>query len=303
MRLSVIICTYNRERFLGDTLESVASQSYPTSNYELILVDNQSTDRTAEICIAFASAHPSVTFRYVKETNQGLSFARNRGIAESTGRILVFMDDDVFLEPEYLSSIDAHYALDSSMMANGTRVMVRYEGRRPEWMSRYLEPLVGHHDFGAIKRAYPNGKYPVGCSMAFRREALNVVGEFRTDLGRKGATLGANEEKDLFARMRAAGLSVAYLPDAVLTHRIDDRRLDLSYVKRQAVGVGLGERTRLRNAGHGGWTYKLIEQAVKTGGSLVLAVAYALRGHSSKATMLLKFRYWVWLGIINRSDA
>lgn len=302
MRVSVVICTYNRERFLTGTLESVVSQTFPATDFELVLVDNASTDRTAEICATFASAHPTLDMRYVMEGSQGLSFARNRGIAESKGELIVFIDDDVFLDAEYLSRLDAHYAADAALMANGTRVEVRYEGRKPDWMSRYLEPLVGHHDFGEVKRAYPSGKYPVGCSMAFRREALQAIGGFRTDLGRKGGSLGANEEKDLFARMRAVGLSVAYLPDVVLTHRIDDRRLDLAYVKRQAVGVGRGERIRLQDAGFGAWLTKLFEEAVKAGGSVVLALAYTLRRQPAKAVLLLKFRYWVWLGLLNRSD-
>lgn len=302
MRFSVVICTFNRERFLPETLESVAAQSFPAQGSELLVVDNASTDRTPDLCAAFASAHPSLHVRYVMESNQGLSFARNRGIAESTGELVVFIDDDVYLDADYLTRLDAHYAADAALMANGTRVKVHYEGSRPDWMSRYLEPLVGHHDFGDVKRAYPAGKYPVGCSMAFRREAFSAVGGFRTDLGRKGTSLGANEEKDLFARVRAAGLPVAYLPDVVLTHRIDDRRLDRAYVKRQAVGVGRGERIRLRDGGVDGWLSKLIEEAVKAGGSLVLALAYALRGHPAKAALLLKFRYWVWLGLLNRSE-
>lgn len=302
MRFSVVICTYNRERFLPDTLGSVAAQTFPAHGFELLVVDNASTDRTAGICATFAAAHPSLIVRYVMESNQGLSFARNRGIAESTGEIVVFIDDDVFLDPDYLTLLDTHYAADAALMANGSRVQVQYEGSRPAWMSRYLEPLVGRHDFGDVKRAYPAGKYPVGCSMGFRREALRTVGGFRTDLGRKGTSLGANEEKDFFARLRSAGLPVAYLPDVVLTHRIDDRRLDLAYVKRQAVGVGRGEGIRLKDGGLGGWLSKCVEETVKAGGSVVLALAYALRGHPAKAVLLLKFRYWVWLGLLNRSE-
>jgi glycosyltransferase involved in cell wall biosynthesis len=303
MRFSVVICTYNRERFLPGTLDSVAGQTVPADRFEVVLVNNGSTDRTAEIAAGFRDSHPHHSFRYVMEPEQGLSFARNRGIRESAGDIVVFIDDDVRLEPDYLERLDAHYAADAALMANGTRVKVGYEGRRPDWMSRFLEPLVGHHDFGARKRPYPSGKYPVGCSMAFRRETLRHVGDFRTDLGRKGASLGANEEKDLFARIRAAGFPVAYLPDAVLTHRIDDRRLDRSYVKRQAVGVGQGERIRIRDAGVAGWISKCVEEAVKTVGSLILAVGYRLKGHPAKAAMLLTFRYWVWLGLLDRSDA
>ena len=98
--LSIIICTYNRDQFLYDALRHVAVNDYPTEEYEIVLVNNNSTDTTESECQRFAADFPQVQFRYFVETKQGLSHARNRGIDESRGDVLVFLDDDSFVQPK-----------------------------------------------------------------------------------------------------------------------------------------------------------------------------------------------------------
>src|SRR5215210_4422246 len=102
---SVIVCTYNRQKFIGACLHCLAGQTLPIGNWEVIVVDNNSTDRSASIIQTFISSHPQLPFRYVFEKEQGLSFARNRGIAESRGVVLVYIDDDVEVAPAYLQVI------------------------------------------------------------------------------------------------------------------------------------------------------------------------------------------------------
>ena len=83
--ISIIICTYNREKYIGPLLESIAKNDYPKSEYEILLVDNNCTDNTHSICNMFAQQHADVKFRYVVEPEQGLSAARNKGIKEAKG--------------------------------------------------------------------------------------------------------------------------------------------------------------------------------------------------------------------------
>jgi glycosyltransferase involved in cell wall biosynthesis len=298
MRLSVIICTYNRERFLGDTLESVAAQPLPKDQVQIVLVDNNSTDSTPVIAQRFKETHPDSEMVYVIETNQGHTYARNRGIKESDGDILLFLDDDVLLDPGYFMNLVQHYETNPDLAASGGRVIVKYEHKRPAWMSRFLEPMLGHHDFGSMVKNYPKNSYPVGCSMAFRASTFIQTGVFNPDLGRRGTALGGNDEKDMLFRVRAAGLRIAYLPNVILSHRIDDRRLTYDYVRRQAIGVGQGERIRLTGTGLKGWMSKIIEESVKIAGTIVLSSAFLLKGSPAQAAMLLRFRYWVWLGIL-----
>ena len=92
-RLSLIVATYNRAEQLLTTLRSVAAQTAPAAEWECVVVDNNSTDDTAARFEEFLSAHPGLPLRRVSETRQGLSWARNRGIAETTGDIVAIIDD------------------------------------------------------------------------------------------------------------------------------------------------------------------------------------------------------------------
>lgn len=302
MRLSVIICTFNRERFIGDTLVSVANQPFPKKDYQIVLVDNNSTDRTPQIVREFMASHPDCDVNYVIETNQGHTFARNRGIAESDGDVLLFLDDDVLLDDGYFTNLMRHYTEDPTLAASGGRVIVRYEQQRPAWMSRFLEPMLGHQDFGSEVAIYGKNKYPVGCSMAFRASTFAKTGVFNTDLGRRGTALGGNDEKDMLFRVQGAGLKISYLPDVILHHRIDDRRLTNDYVRRQAIGVGQGEHIRLAGSGLDSKVSKALEELVKMGGSFVLAALFSIKGTPSKAWMILRFRFWVWQGLLSLKE-
>ena len=103
MKISIIICTYNRELYLPKCLEHLKNQTEAPSNFEIILVNNNSTDQTENICENFIAQNPQLITKYVKEMNPGLSFARNRGIKESKGDVLVFIDDDAMAEAVHLA--------------------------------------------------------------------------------------------------------------------------------------------------------------------------------------------------------
>ena len=86
--ISVVICTYNREKFIGKALECLSRQDLQKDKFEILIVDNRSTDRTAAICGKFIAAHPDLSVRYFFEDKKGLSFARNRGLQESIAPII-----------------------------------------------------------------------------------------------------------------------------------------------------------------------------------------------------------------------
>ena len=124
---SLIICTYNRDKFLYDTLLHVVANNFPTDNYEIVLVNNNSTDNTEQECERFKADFPDVQFRYFVETKQGLSHARNRGIIESRGDVLVFLDDDSFVKPDYLRNLQKQMDDHPEAMAFGGKITPRFE--------------------------------------------------------------------------------------------------------------------------------------------------------------------------------
>ena len=102
MKISAVVATYNRERFLPEALEGLRVQSLPPEYFEVIIVNNNSTDKTKEISLVFQKDNPQLKVIYCEEYNQGLSFGRNRGIEESSTPIVTFIDDDAVIEKHFL---------------------------------------------------------------------------------------------------------------------------------------------------------------------------------------------------------
>lgn len=296
--LSVIVCTYNRAGYLYNVLHSVAAGGY--ADYEIVLVDNNSTDQTKGECDRFCADHPEVDFRYYFEPQQGLSYARNRGISEAKGDVIVYVDDDALVNSEYLATYADFFEKHPDAVAAGGPILPQYDGcEEPEWMSHYTRQLVtGKLWLGQQEREFPKGSFPGGGNAAYRRRVFEEVGLFNTDLGRKGDSLIGAEEKDLFDKMTSKGMKFYYLPTAVLYHLIPPRKLTDDYFKRLTYGIGKSERYRTRQIGTGKYMGRLWSEVVKWGGTLVLWVRFAVCGQLSKGNKLVVFRYNVSRGLL-----
>ena len=117
--ISVIICTYNRAKYIYDVLQSIALNDYPKSEYEIVLVNNNSTDNTEAEIARFASVYPDVQLRTFVETNQGVAYSRNRGTEEAKGNILIFVDDDATVNREYIAGYAAFFEANPNIYAGG----------------------------------------------------------------------------------------------------------------------------------------------------------------------------------------
>ena len=205
--ISIIVCTYNREKYIESLLGSLKKQEYPTKDYEIVFVNNNSDDETEKRCTEFREANPEVVFHYFNESKQGLSHARNRGILEAKGEILAFIDDDALAHANYLQNMSKAFK-ETDVDAAGGRIYPKYESQRPVWMSKFLEPVMSVIDLGDKNKPFPKNKFPIGANMMFRKEVFEQAGNFNTDLGRTGKKMLGGEEKDLFFRMKAKNMSV-----------------------------------------------------------------------------------------------
>ncbi len=297
--LTVIICTYNRDKYIGQLLESIAKNSLPKSEYEILLVDNNCTDNTRKICEDFVSLHKKISFRYVVETEQGLSAARNCGLKNAKGELVVFVDDDAFVDENYLSEYVDFFDKHPDVMALGGPIEPFYETQEPKWMSQYTKALLtGWMNYGNQARLYPRGRYPGGGNAAYRKLIFDKVGYFNTELGRKGNLLLSSEEKDIFDKMNSIGMKVMYIPKPVLHHCIPQAKLENDYFNRLTLQIGKSERIRTLAIGKLKYFKRLFLEIIKWGGTIVLLCAYFIRGNFMKGWKLVIFRKNVTKGLI-----
>ena len=300
-KLSIIIATYNRGERLLRTLGSLVAQTLPADKWETVIVNNNSTDDTPALFAAFAAAHPSLNLRMVDESRQGLSHARNCGIASSTAPIIAIIDDDEEVNPEFAAAyVDFFDRHPEAMMAGG-KVIPLYETGRPRWMSRFTErPIAGTLDLGTREKPFKKG-YPAGGNMAVRREAFDRYGVFDTSLGRTGAALTGGEEKELFHRISAEGNEVWWVPGAVIYHLIPPEKLTTDYFRRLSRGVGASERVRTRAISKGAYRLAVIKEMFKWAATLALALFYTLSCRPSEACCLIIMRHNISKGLIHNS--
>lgn len=295
MELSLIISTYNRAESLIRTLHSVAQQDAPANIWECLIVNNASTDDTEKRVAAFIAEHPQQNFRLVNEPQQGLSFARNKGIAESKGRFVAFIDDDETINPEFISAYLKVFDEQCAFAAAGV-VKAVYDNGRPSWLSTYPEKMIANPFYLGKKVMTISSKItPAGGNMAFNREVFNIYGRFDTNLGRCGSQLLGAEENDFFERIRSLGERVYYVPNAIVYHHIDTNRLTPEYFTRLAIGVGRSKRMR---AEKDGYVAKLFaDERRKCLYTHILAALYILTLRPHKAVWLLRMRKGISQGI------
>ena len=226
--ISVIICTYNRDKYIYNVLKSLALGTLEHDAYEIILVDNNCTDNTRSEVDHFCNVFPQVSLRYFVETNQGLSHARNRGIRESKGDILVYVDDDATVNPDYLKTYADWFAAHPETDAAGGPIIPHYEtGAEPKWMTYFIKRLLtGYLYFGDKAKPFPGDNYPGGGNAAYRSRVFEKVGLYNVQLGRNGDSLTGGEEKDIFDKMKREGMQFVYLPGAILYHSIPGYKLE-----------------------------------------------------------------------------
>ncbi|MEQ1575333.1 MAG: glycosyltransferase [Vicinamibacterales bacterium] len=225
MKASVIVCTFNRADLLSDTLKALRLQPAPQGGYEIIVVDNNSSDDTRTVTERLA-AEAGAPIRYLFEKNQGLSLARNAGIRAAHGDIIAFVDDDVDVEAGWLSAILAAFQ-DPLVACAGGPVRPMWPFSKPEWLTKEWEGYLGITEFESVRETgefrWPT--YPWGLNMAFRREIFDTVGYFSAELGRIGKGLLSNEEVSVCQRIDEAGHRIRFAPDAIIYHKIHADRL------------------------------------------------------------------------------
>lgn len=268
--ISAIICTHNREQYLGAAIDSLLQQRFGQyeDRYEVIVVDNASSDRTAEI-VQSKLANPKL--RYVHEPTLGLSVARNCGAAAARAEVLAYLDDDAEASAHWLAALWAVFEQEEKIAIAGGKVTLIWppDTTPPDWLSDDLASSLGAYDLGhELTYIQDPTLTPRGLNYAVRRSFLSAIGGFDTHLGRVGTNLLSNEEQQLTRLALENDWRVAYVPAALAAHNVAPDRIKRSWFLRRSWWQGISESYRERSVGTGGFWQ------IKAGGERLLRGLY-----------------------------
>ena len=305
-RVTVAVITYNRSRFLRETLSGLVKQDYPADRWEILVIDNQSTDDTAQVVSSFAAASPAP--RRIVEPTQGLDHGRNRAVAEAQGDVIVLTDDDILVEPDWLAQLVAPFASDDAPRIGvvGGEVIPVFPDGVPAWLEEAHRPLGFRGDTGPL----PAGQAPMGANFAFPKGVFARFGTFSTELDRRGAHLFGGGDSEMIRRLRAGGLEAWFVPEARALHQMPASRLTFLYARRHAFDSArsrvLDRVQTLRDAGRPAWGFlasRALASLAKLMGFLLAAAGSVLvfRTGSAKAALVRGWRCCGYLYQIARS--
>jgi glycosyltransferase involved in cell wall biosynthesis len=242
--LTVLICTWNRARLLGETLDSLAQVRVPDGlHWNVLVVDNNSSDETSTVVRRHAASYP-VPLQYAFEPRQGKSWAMNTGLAASGSAIIAFVDDDIKVGHDWLYAIATAFQEAPGTAYVGGRVDPIWEAPCPSWFGDTGKTLWGTFailDYGDQSFVFEERrKIPIGANFALRRSLVDRVGGFDPMLGRDSERVLLGQElPEFFVRVRAAGLQGRYLPTMSVRHHVPARRMTRQYIRRWWYGKGI----------------------------------------------------------------
>ncbi|MEO0686719.1 MAG: glycosyltransferase, partial [Cyanobacteria bacterium J06649_11] len=227
-QISAIICTHNRDNYLGAAIDSLLSQNF-AQGFEVVVIDNGSKDNTKQVV---EQRLDDSRLKYIYEPVLGLSVARNTGAKASSGEILAYLDDDAVASEGWLQELYGAYQSNSKLAIAGGKVTLLWPDKvtPPRWLSPGLAGNLGAYDLGESIVTIKNpGQTPRGLNYSIRRSFLDDIGGFDINLGRVGKNLLSNEELQMTELALEKGWEVAYIPNALVAHNVSPERLKRSW--------------------------------------------------------------------------
>lgn len=239
MDVSIVISTYNRCELLDGALQALLNQAPAGPAYEILVVDNNSTDQTRAVVEALAAQNPQ-KLNYIFEPRQGLSYGRNAGIAAAKAEVVAFTDDDVRVAADWVERIREGFAANPEVDFLGGKVVPRWPAAPPPWLTRENWAPLALLDYGDQQFVVDSEKQLclIGANFAFRRRAFEKVGLFKTDFQRVKDGVGSLEDHEFLLRLWAVGGRGLYLPGLITTAEIEPERMEKQYHRKWHAGHG-----------------------------------------------------------------
>jgi glucosyl-dolichyl phosphate glucuronosyltransferase len=233
--ISIIVATHSRRRLLARTLEALAVQDAGDLGFEIVVVDNGSTDDTAAFVGSFQHRLGTPSTHLLHEARPGKTFAVNTGLAAARGDLVAFTDDDVVPEAGWLGALAGALHESDADFAVG-RILPLWEAEPPAWVGPALHGVLAIPDNGPNRLTIAGGRnehvMALAGNLLVRRRVFEAIGTWRTDLGKELGTLRSGEDHEFFLRMLRSGCRGVYEPTARVAHLVPASRLRRGYFRR-----------------------------------------------------------------------
>lgn len=226
--LSVIIATYNGGKHIGRCLDSFTRQSIKSNLFEVITVNNNSTDDTQDIALEYVNHYDH--FFLLEENSPGVSYARNKGILNARGKYICFIDDDAYADKDWLKNVLSAFTDNNPEPAVvGGCILPYYNTQKPEWFSDKFEIRAKGSKSRFLSKSECYSGFPES-NLCIRKEVLDKVGHFSIDFGPRGEKMGFGEGSELSRRITDKFPHFWYDPDIIVYHLVPERNMSVKYI-------------------------------------------------------------------------
>lgn len=255
MKLSVVIPTRNRANLLEKFLLSAIKQTLSQQKYEILIIDNGSSDNTAEVVKQYTDQLSNLYYYF--EPNPGLHSGRHRGYLESKGEILIYGDDDIEAFPTWLETIEQSFQNHPEVVMVGGKNLPNFESTPPEWLLQMWKPNQNERILGYLsildlgdQPKFISPYYIFGCNFAIRRSILKEAGGFHPDgMPQELIKYRGDGESYVSAYVQKQGYKAMYEPNASVYHWVSNKRMTLEYFCQRAYSQGISDSyTKIRES-------------------------------------------------------
>ena len=223
---------------LADCVDSILNQTVNRNRFEIIIVDNNSTDNSEEIAKDFAKNNGNI--KYLKEKTVGYSAPRNSGWQNAAGNIVAYIDDDEIAAPDWLESIEKAFQIEEQPDIVGGIYLVQYDATPPDWFIESMGGTNKNRQKGLLNQR--KDCYLAGGNIAFKKEILEKLKGFSDDFNMKNGFLMMGEDTDICQRAKNTGFKLFYDPDIKIYHRMNQNNYDIEIRKQKAEKTGMAAR-------------------------------------------------------------